>query len=280
MPIRQLLTLSTLLFISTSSFSQDLEPLDLARNIFSQESITNITDFVTGEYEGRPNGQDLPKSSKTQFILLSQTPGKAVVGMSILDSVGKGLDTYLHFEKSTRWKLSAFRALAMTGILEEVRIELERLSVAQVDSLIQVSQKNKKSSMFTSREDYEFQLGNIKLTLDLDANIINHFLENKAEFERIKDLAFREIVDKKLGVDKSTKLVESSKPQLKKLYISSVSSGGHEFGQCLNFLIGGMIDNSVGYIFVKDKKDLPEMSSQRIIMLREIGDGWYIYKTT
>ena len=32
--------------------------------------------------------------------------------------------------------------------------------------------------------------------------------------------------------------------------------------------------------FVKDKKDVPEMNPSRIIMIREIGNGWYIYKTT
>lgn len=42
----------------------------------------------------------------------------------------------------------------------------------------------------------------------------------------------------------------------------------------------GQLDNSVGFIYVKDKKDLPEMNPGRIIMIREITNGWYIYKTT
>jgi hypothetical protein len=41
-----------------------------------------------------------------------------------------------------------------------------------------------------------------------------------------------------------------------------------------------MLDNTVGYLYVKDKEDLPEMTDRRVIMIREISDGWYIYKTT
>lgn len=274
--------LTTLILTVTTVYGQNYEPLDLAKKIFGKDSLPNIDNFITGEYKGRPTGQDLQNGSTTKFTLLGQTEKAAVVEMTILDSLGKGLDTYLHFEKDTIWKMSAFRALAMTGIIEQVKIELEKMTQQQVDDIIAKSKKKKKDNfaMFTSIEDYNFQLGNIRLTLELDDNIAKHFLTNQAEFERLKNLAMKQSEKKKVDEERSIKLIENLKADYQKLFISSVSTGGYELGNCINFLIGGMVDNSVGYIYVKDKKDLPEMNSDRVIMIKEIGNGWYIYKTT
>ena len=274
--------MTILILTVTTVYGQTYEPLDLAKKIFGKDSLPNIDNFITGEYKGRPNGQDLQNGSTTKFSLLGQTEKAAVVAMTILDSLGKGLDAYLHFEKNTVWKMSAFRALAMTGIIEQVKIELEKMTLQQVDDIIAKSNKKKKDdfAMFTSRDDYNFQLGNAKLTLELDDNIAKHFVTNKAEFERLKNLALTQLEKEKLDEERSIKLIENLKADYQRLFISSVSTGGYELGNCINFLIGGMVDNSVGYIYVKDKKDLPEINSDRVIMIKEIGNGWYIYKTT
>jgi SLT domain-containing protein len=269
-----------LILTITTAYGQAYQPLDLAKMLFGKDSLPNIENYVSGEYKGRPNGQDLQKGSTTRFTLLGQTAQTAVVGMTILDSLGKGIDTYLHFEKNTNWKMNAFRALAMTGMIEQIKEALEKMTTQQVDEIINKSKKNDKFAMFTSREDYNFQLGKAKLTLELDENIIKHFLTNQTEFERLKNVALSQLKREEVDEESSILLIEDLKTDYKRLFISSVSSGGYELGNCINFLIGGMVDNSVGYIYVNDKKHLPEMSPDRIIMIREIGNGWYIYKTT
>lgn len=276
------LTALLMILTMTTVCGQTYEPLDLAKKIFGKDSLVNIDNFIKGEYKGRPNGKDLQKGSTTKFTLLVQAGNRSVVAMTILDSTGKGLDTYLHFEKDTTWKMCAFRALALTGIIEQMKIGLEKMTPQQIDNIITESKKKKKDdfAMFTSREEYNFQLGNAKLTLELDENIAKHFNANQAEFERLKNLALAQLEKEKVDEERSLDLINNLKADYQKLFISSVSTGGYELGNCLNFLIGGMVDNTVGYIYVKDKKDLPEMNSDRIIMIREIGNGWYIYKTT
>lgn len=273
--------LATFLLTVTTVYGQTYRPLDLAKKIFSQDSFPHIGNYIKGEYEGRPNGQDLHKGAITRFTLLDQAEKNAVGGMTILDSSGKGIDTYLHFEKDTVWKMSAFRALAMTGIIEQVKNQLENMTSQQVDEMIAKS-KNKKKGDFSiaSRDEYDFQLGNVRLTLELDENIAKHFLANQSEFERLKSLALAQLEKEKTNEEGSIKLIENYKVDYKKLFISSVSTGGYELGSCINFLIGGILDNAVGYIYVKDKKDLPKMNPSNIIMVKEIGNGWYIYKTT
>lgn len=273
------LLVSSFLLATSTTYGQSIEPFELAQKIFSKSKFTQLKKYSKGEYTGRPNGQDLPATSILHFMLLGQTSNKAVVCMTILDTTKKGLDTYLHFEKDSIWKLKAVRALAMTGILEEAKKELEKMTLKEVDQSIEKA-KGKKG-MFSSREDYYFELGNMSLILDLDANIIKHFLDHKTEFERLKDAALKELESKKSDDERSIQLVESLRGDYRKLFLSSVSYGGYELGEnCLNFSIGGMIDNTVGYFYVKDKNDVPEMNDDRIIMIREIGDGWFIYKTT
>ena len=104
--------------------------------------------------------QDLQSGTVTHFLLLGQTSKKAVVAMTILDSTGKGFDSYLHFEKDSLWKMHAFRALAMTGMIAGAKEELEKMTAKQVDDLIEESKKakNKDHVIFESREDYNYQL--------------------------------------------------------------------------------------------------------------------------
>lgn len=274
--------LTICLFIVKGIYAQTYEPLDLAKMIFARNNVLNISNYITGEYKGRPNGKDLQNGSITKFTLLGQTSETAVVRMTILDLGGSGVDTYLHFKKDTVWKMNAFRALAMTGILEQAKMELEKMTSQQIDSIIAASKKKKEDeySIFTSREDYNYRLGNLKLTLELDDNIIKHFVTNKAAFERLKSLALSELEKENADEEISIGLIKNLKPDYQKLFITSVSTGGYELGNCINFLIGGMVDNSVGYMYVTDKKFLPDMDPDRIITIKEIGDGWYIYKTT
>lgn len=281
--LKRLITTILFIVISINSYSQNLEPLDLAKKIFDTDNLPHIEKNITGEYKGHPNGQDLSKDLTTKFILLGQTDKKAVVSMTVTDSTGNGIDTYLHFVKDSVWKMNAFRALAMMGVIYHLNKKLKSLTPQQVDDMIKSYKEdttNKKNILFTSKEEYEYELGNTSLTIGLDDKIIEHFLKNKAEFERIKDSVTKELQSKNNDTESLVELGEALKPDYKKLFISSIRTGGYELGNSINFLIGGIIDNSVGYLYVKNKKDLPEMSPDDVIMLKEIGDGWYIYKTT
>jgi len=281
MKTRLLLFLALFSLTTCATHSQELEPVEVAKHIFSRTGFADLPHYSTGEYRGHPNGQDLPPTATTSFLLLGQTPTKAVVAMNVVDVKGIQVDTYLHFQKDSVWKLSAFRSLAMTGMLAKMSEQLESFTPQQVDQLLKSAAKDKeKHHLFSSRAEYEFMRGNTKLTIASDAALVAHFTNNKADFERIKAAGLQEISGKTTEDTQDQELAKPLEAVYRKLYISSVRSGGDEFGNGLNFLIGGMVDNAVGYLYVKDKKDLPEMSPNDIIMLREIGDGWYLYKTT
>lgn len=170
------------LMSSIIAYGQNIEPLDLAKRIFSKNYFMDNSAYITGEYTGQPNGFDIGKNSTTKFRMLHQDLKESVVNMTILDSNSKGVDTYLYFTKDSVWKMYAFRALAMTGLYEQMKYELETHP-----------NDNSHVPKFRTKEEYEFTLGNINLTLELDDNIIAHFEKNKAEFERLKGLTLQQL---------------------------------------------------------------------------------------
>jgi hypothetical protein len=266
-PMKTLLS-ALIILISTAGYSQ--QPLEIAQQIFGTDSTFNISHYITDEYDGHPNGSELPPGTNRKFLLLTQTDNMAVVAMSLTDASGDGIDTYLHFKKEDNWKMSAFRTLALTSMIARGRDELENMTDAQIDTIIKISKKDKQVP-FTSWDEYNYMLDNADLTLDLDDHIIEYFNENKKAFDTLKDSLLRMKDENPITVQ------EQFLPAAKRLLMSNIHISRQGY---IEFVIGGMTDNLVGYMYVKDKRNLPEMSPDNIIMIREIGDGWYIYKTT
>lgn len=265
-----------------TSYGQALEPLEVARHIFGKTTFTDLKRHSTDEYEGHPNGQDLPPTATTRFLLLGQDNKKAVVAMTIQVDAEQTVDTYLHFRKDTIWKLSAFRALAMTGMIAQAKKELEQMTPAQVEQLIAraAAKKDKKDEMITSRADYEYELGNFSLVLESDDRLIEHFRKHQFEFARLRNLAMAQASHTGADEMRGAPVLVAEQAAYRKLFISSVRTEHATGGERLNFLIGGILDNSVGYFYVTDKQAVPTMSPSDVIMIREIGNGWYLYKTT
>ena len=280
--MRKFYCILTINLLLTTFCQGQIDPLTLVKKVFDKDTFPDLENHITKEYKGHPNGTDLPKNATTDFLLLGENEKTAVVNLTIIDSAGVEFDTYVHLIKEENiWKIEAFRALAMTGIIAQVKDELEKMTEAQVDSLIEKSKKDTTAfAMFKSKEDYQFELGNARLTLASDDDIIEHFKTNEIEFNRIKDSIQKEIEEIKIEEERTQSIGANYQNEYRTLLISSISTGGYELGNCIDFRIGGMIDNAVGYFYVNDKKDVPDMNPSRIIMVREIGNGWYIYKTT
>ena len=270
-----------LIFVSQTCpvFSEELAPLELAQEIFSRDTHINILDYVTGEYTGDPNGKDLNENSQLRFILLMQDEDSAVVAMEIYDDGGYGIDYYLFFTKETVWRMYAIRSLWMPRFFEEIVNELGQMADEEIENMINA---NNEYSIFSTMDEYNFMLGNGRLILETDDNIIAHFNEHMEEFERLKDSAVKELdgLFPDGNIEGQVNLITDLESDYRKLYISSISIGDIDFGLSINFLLGGILDNSDGYIYTSDKINLPKMSPNGVIMIREIGNGWYMYKTT
>jgi hypothetical protein len=271
----------TLSICWSAAFSQS-QPLDLAQRIFSHDRFPELLRHCTAEYKGVPSGQHLGPGARTSFRLLQQLKKKAVVNMTITDPTGRlGIDTYLFFVHDSIWKMRAFRSLAMSEAYEQILTQLDGMTSKQIDSLIQ-KENESKGGTIRSRADYDFELGNARLIIAFDDTLIAHFQRNRSQFNKLRDIALSEIRRRKLPANNGNVSVGIMlQASSRKLFISSMHWNDYDVGKsCLTFLIGGILDNTVGYFFVADPKDLPEMNDARLILVRPMGGGWYLYKTT
>jgi hypothetical protein len=127
--MNKIFTLLFLIFISSVLNAQEMKPLELVKKVFTNKNYAKKTSkYSTGEYKGHPNANDLGEKTSLKFKLLNQIDNYAVVNITITDNLGNGIDTNAHLEKNKKWKISAFRALAMTGILEQIKSEFEKMS--------------------------------------------------------------------------------------------------------------------------------------------------------
>lgn len=261
-----------LILNSLTIFGQNYEPLDLAQKLFLTD-FPDVKKYSKDEFEGRPNKNDLGSKVKLDFKTLCQNDKTAVVNITVTDSLGKGFDTYLHFEKDKTWMIIAYRALAQTGILQQMVHEFEKMSEEDKQNLFKIDELKIKN-----QKDLNNRIDNAKLTLESDDNIIKYFNDNKATF-----------VDLKGKIEKFSKgnlklsnkeISKHFEKELQSLLIGNYGNFYFPCDSCFTLTIGGMIDNTVGYFYNTEKSKIPEMKPNRIIMIREIGDGWYIFKTT
>ncbi|SHM78979.1 hypothetical protein SAMN05444266_11131 [Chitinophaga jiangningensis] len=258
------------------------EAVKVAKIIFGKDAVPDMYRYITGEYDGTPNGRDFA-NGQLHWRVLDQRDTIALINLTVIDSTGKGADLYLRMVKDTTWKLQSVRSLAMTGIMQAELEELEQMPQGYLDTLIAAAQADKQGNalkMLTSMDDYHFLIGNLRLALALDDTIADHFKRNKAAFNRLKDTAMAEMQRHPKQKEKYHKLLRKYSTDYKNLLIETVLTGEPEGSTAIRFMIGGMIDNFVGYLYVPDKKELPDLYESDLIMLRDLGDGWYIYKTT
>ena len=255
--------------------AQEYEPLELVQKVFTDKNFAKRTNkYFTGEYKGHPNANDLSKNTKLSFRLLDISENTAVVNVTIFNNLGSGIDTYAHLKKDKVWKIEAFRALAMTGFMQRILLEMEKLSDEQIDTAILQDK-----STFKSKADFYQELEHIKLTLALDDTIIEHFVQNKEQFVELKEELLKTKFDKVEQSYRKINLGEHIKTDYKKLLIRTISNS-FNCENCFEFVIGGMTDNTVGYLYIPNTENVPKMNATRIIMIKEIGNGWYLFKTT
>ncbi len=276
--MKYLIILTLVLLSQLTCKAQSYSPLMLTQKMFSHDSFPDIANYCTDEFRQPPYRLDLPTNVEATCTLLGQYDKTAVVNVTLTSSVGKAYDLYIHLRKDTVWKASAFRALSLTGMFEKMNKQLRSLTPQQVDSIINAPGKT--SAPFKTKQEYQYLLGNTGLILASDAELMTYFVKNRAAFEKLKDdLIKNGILKTDLSVNRTKKLAPFV-PRLKALWLDNAYRDRTGSPNNLNFIIGGITDNSVGYLYIKNPQNVPEMSTNEFIMVRKIADGWYLYKTT
>jgi hypothetical protein len=229
----------------------DRKPVEnLVRRLFALSNQKQL-----GSVEGQSlRSGEMSKAQMTSFgalpdpdKIIMMTEGNAVVRIPAMD---KQPDLYLFAARdaSGSWTWNAYRSLALTGMLENLRNAL------------------RKKSPLTATE--AATLRNVELTLSSDKQLIAWFAAHRPELDAIR-LKTRP----KRPINSRNKSADARRLAGLGLSFSALSD------DVTSITIGGMVDNEVGYMFAPLGK-VPAISADRYIWIEPLGDGWYLYKTT
>ncbi|QKF92107.1 hypothetical protein [Campylobacter sp. CCUG 57310] len=140
----------------------------------------------------------------------------------------------------------AVRSLARTGIIKDAIDNYDK---------------------FSQREKEAIDLENLKLVLLQDSKLLKFGRENEAKFEEIFKLS-------RSGLNEEMIRAEEI---LNTLHLSHIVDD-REFDY--NIIVGGMLNNLIGFMRVEHEADVPKMNPSRYIMIERLSQDskWYLFK--
>jgi hypothetical protein len=277
-----------LLLISNwiASAQQDSIPFDLTKKYISGE-LGDFRSILTGEAKEQDfNPKKISSNAEISFETLLCNANKAVIAVAIQENKDH-TDLYVFWTRDNEWKINALRALWLPGMfymmldkykdLDEIGIkhEYEKMFNDLKKRSDTISDEKVVESIGTLK-DFRYEINNMKLTIASDKDLMEHFNINQDKFNALLTTVQKNALSsaEPLRVSKNSQY----KNEMQDILISSISN--LDDNNCISFMIGGMIDNSVGYFHCENPDNVPAMSDNRYIMIRCLGNGWYLYKTT
>ncbi len=251
-----------------------LSPLQVVENYVSPNGFPGKMKFFCCEvykewYADSTLGQHLPVRVQRDCKIIFQDTAHAVIAVWLHDSV-TSRDVYFFLVKVKNWTIYAIRSLVMT---DDAQAELARL-----DSI----PKKDRGKVYTKTHEnsFVFEYNNLKLWESSDTLLAINFQKNKKKFCQMQKL-----MEKKGYVGKNDTLVKKGMKdkKIKKLADQSLIRNidyDKRYPSCVFYIIGGMDDNTVGYLYQPDPKKIPHITEKHYIYLRALGNGWYVFKTT
>ncbi|RYU78460.1 hypothetical protein [Hymenobacter persicinus] len=258
--------------------AQPWQPLQIAEQFVAPEGWPQMHSYLCCEAAGQAKrqtlGQQIPRQLRRRCQLLHQDSARAVVAVELRDSAAARNDFYLHFTRQgAGWKLEAVRSLAMTALGAPM---LKMLTEMPADEVARYNQAHPAASR-------DFMVGNIRLWMGPDADIIRHFTQHRRDFERVVRLV-RAGQYFAAPDSAAAELAANADPAiqalLQSLFISRLSRPGPDCGACLEFTIGGRVNSTVGLLYQPNAAAVPAMSPDGIMVMRPLGNGWYLFKTS
>lgn len=257
-----------------------LPPLQIAEQFVAPIGWPEMKDYLCCEVAGQAKkqtlGQQIPVRQRRRCELIHQDSATAVVAVELRDSASRR-DFYLHFRHdSTGWKLGAIRSLAMTHLGPPMVALLTGLPKAEIADY---DRKHPDAS-------HAFTVGNLRLWTSADVDIAAHFQRHRPDFQQLLHrVQAGKFFAAAPGPDEPTaEQAANADPAvhalLRRLFLGRVTRRATECGSCLAFVIGGKTNSSVGLLYQPEAASLPAMSPNGLIVLRPLGDGWYLYKTS
>jgi hypothetical protein len=234
---------------SNSSTSRGSPPW-IVETFFTKTNFPDAEQYYFGEMKSYylktpPMGAYVPPGFKRKIEPLFISDSNQVYRFTYSESPAAG-DWYAFLSKvDNMWKLTAVRTLVIPGFVRELRDGLQKKSVR------------------TEKEKHELERMN--LWFSTDAELKKYGIEKYSLLTKLANRILKGETNEALAAE-LTELKVDHANLLKQGYVQ--------------IIIGGILDNSVGFIFVPDHVSPPQMDAGDFILIEPIKDGWFLFKTT
>jgi len=165
---------------------------------------------------------------------------------------------YLRRGEGVRWTIVAIRTFALPQFVHELRDNIRQsppqARTAELDATLQ----------------------NIELEMRPDAELHAWFAAHRAELDELRRIAAPQIA---AATDEFPRAVETPATQQILARLDALSVSVSRAG-ITTVLIGGILDNSVGFLHADDPAAVPAIDPGDYIWIEPVGEGWYLFRTT
>lgn len=252
-----------LLTFSLSSVIADDASVNSARAVLVQLAELSKKQAIQTEAARKLLTGEMLELKISSFGRLTDTPDKvllleknsAVGRFQLFGENNQITDVYFYLQNDNGWKVSAVRLLALTGIIEQAYLGL------------------KAKPSLTEEEKSLFE--NFKLTLAPDKELKTWFSGNRMLLDKLCAL-LRAKSNGAFYVNRDDKKFPEAAELLRKLNLSTARM---EANGNVEIIIGGVTDNTVGFIY-SPSKNSPKISPSSYIWVEEVAANWYLFRTT
>jgi hypothetical protein len=238
----------------------------IVQRFFDRDGWPGRARYYTGEmarYAAAATlGAHLPPGATVRHRVLLRERDRTVIA-STLSGVDRENDWYAYlYRDAAGWKLGEIRTLALPPLFYELMRSL--------------------SGETTGDPAQATELAEMRLTASPDSALKGYFAAKQTALRQLAD-AFR-AAPALTRVTRDGDGGASGAPSgivslLRRLHVASVERQPEHPG-CVFVVIGGMLDNSVGYLHAPPGCAVPAMSPHGFILVEPIAPGWYLYKST
>jgi hypothetical protein len=185
--------------------------------------------------------------------IISVSPDFAAARFVLRGAGGDEADAYFYLQRMpSGWAVSAFRAMAMTGM----------------DMMLLAEMKKQKT---LSLED-QVRKRNLELILSPDSKLRAWFTANRPALEDIANAWTRLPAPRSSASSRDAEGVGASLPALGLSSVADLAGG-------VQITIGGTVDNKVGFLRAGPSGP-PAIDPSSYIWLEDLGGGWFLYRAT
>jgi hypothetical protein len=254
--------------------SDTLCPLSVVKNYVSPFGFPGKLKFFCCElykewYADSTLGQHLPARVQRDCKIIFQDSAHAAVSVWLHDSI-TSRDYYFYLIKNKNWTVYAIRSLTMS---EDAENELKKLdSIPEKDRGKAYTKLHKNS--------WQFEYDNLKLWVSSDTSLSDYFQKNKKKFYELQKLMVKKGYYGKNDSLVHKALIDKKVIKLNQQLLLRNIEYDKNYPGCVFYLLGGINDNTVGYMYQPDPKKIPHITEKHYIYVRSLGNGWYVFKTT